>query len=292
MRLSSNASDLSSSPYRLLYIYYIQGHLKTEASLRGTEFIGNWEEDDFSFLFFSNPADDSIKHLLASQPHLKLLDQYEMTYEEWQGGPLTPLEMGRFRILPPWWNESDSSGQEIIYLDPGVVFGTGSHPTTRDCVSALQMALTVDPGAVTLDLGTGTGLLAIAAARLGSSKVVAVDLNHLAARTALSNVRRNGLGDQILVLRADAEKCMDLASDLMVSNIHYDVMKHLINSKGFLNNKQFILSGLLRSQAKDIIHQLAQYPVRIKHQWAQDGVWHTFYGEVCHNDCRQVLGKV
>ncbi len=291
MRSRSNDSNRSSSPYRLLYIYYIQGRLTTEASLSGTDFIGNWEEDNFSFLFFSQPADAPVNQLLALQPHLKLLDQFEMTYEEWQGGPLTPLEMGAFRILPPWWDDADSSDRETIYLDPGVVFGTGSHPTTRDCMTALQLALAADPGAVTLDVGTGTGLLAIAAAKLGSSKVVAVDLNHLAARTALSNVRCNGLGEQILVLRADAEKCMDLASDLMVSNIHYDVMKHLINSKGFLNNKQFILSGLLRSQAKEIIRQLAQYPVTIKHQWANDGVWHTFYGEVRKDYRREVFGK-
>lgn len=271
---------INSSPYQDLYIYYLQGHLSGEDSLCSDVYLGNWEEDGFSFLFFSQPAGQSVQDLLAAQPHLTLLDQYQMTYEEWQGGPIEALKMGRFSVVPPWFDVDRQCAGDTIVLDPGVVFGTGSHPTTRDCMAALEMALCANPDAVTLDLGTGTGLLAIAAARLGSPRVIAVDLNYLAARTALSNVRYNGLGDQILVLRGDAEKCIDLPSDLMVSNIHYDVMKHLINSRGFLNNRQFILSGLLRSQARKIADQLAQYPVKIIKQWAHDGVWNTFYGEV------------
>jgi ribosomal protein L11 methyltransferase len=71
-----------------------------------------------------------------------------------------------------------------ILMDPGVVFGTGTHPTTHDCLSALQLAF--DRQAVTrvLDVGTGTGLLALAAAKMGRASRVAVDLNHLAAETA------------------------------------------------------------------------------------------------------------
>lgn len=269
-----------SSPYQDLFIYYLKGRLTGEEILQSDIYIGNWEEDDFSFLFFSQPAGQLVRNLLCAQPHLMLLDEYQMTYEEWQGGPIEKLKMGRFTVVPPWFRDELSTEKDTIFLDPGVVFGTGSHPTTRDCMTALQMAFAADPDMITLDLGTGTGLLAIAAARLGSPKVVAVDLNYLAARTALYNVRQNGLADQILVLRGDAEKCIDLPSDLVVSNIHYDVMKHLINSKGFLNSRQFILSGLLRSQARDIADQLLQYPVKIIKKWAYDGVWFTFYGEI------------
>lgn len=275
--------NLKFSPYQELFIYYLEGCLISEASLRSEIFIGNWEEDNFSFLFFSQPAPEKVRQLVESQPHLKLLDQYRMSYEEWQGGPLQPFTMGRFTIAPPWSETPDASDGDTIYLDPGVVFGTGTHPTTMDCMAALELAFRDHPDAVTLDIGTGTGLLAIAAARLGSPKVIAADLNHLAARTALANVRHNGLDDRVLVLRADAEKCIDLPGDLMVSNIHYDVMQHLINSKGFLNHRQFILSGLLRSQAREIADRLAKYPVTIIKQWAHEGVWYTFYGQVNHS---------
>lgn len=271
-----------SSPYQNLYIYYLKGHLSTEDDIYSDSFIGNWEEDEFSFLFFSQPALGIVEQLIASQPHLSLLDHYKMNYDQWQGGAQYPLSMGRFTIIPPWFGSNYCTDDPTIYLDPGVVFGTGTHPTTRDCITALEMALSTATDGIALDIGTGTGLLAIAAAYLGSSKVIAVDLNHLAARTALANVRHNHLTDRILVLRGAAEKCIDLASDLVISNIHYDVMKQLINSKGFLNKRQFILSGLLRSQAAVISQQLSRLPVRIIKQWAHDGVWHTFYGEVNH----------
>jgi ribosomal protein L11 methyltransferase len=129
-----------------------------------------------------------------------------------------------------------------------------------------------------MDLGTGTGLLALAAARMGCPKILATDLTLLAARTAGRNVKLNGLHDRILVAQGDAEKFMDFTSDLVVSNIHYDVMKNLIRAKGFLKKKRFILSGLMRSEAARIESTLADLPVKIIRRWDQDGIWHTFYG--------------
>jgi ribosomal protein L11 methyltransferase len=84
--------------------------------------------------------------------------------------------------------------------------------------------------------------------------------------------------DRILVAQGDAEKFMDFTSDLVVSNIHYDVMKNLIRAKGFLKKKRFILSGLMRSEAARIESTLADLPVKIIRRWDQDGIWHTFYG--------------
>ena len=252
---------------------------KADGAVFADNYIGNWEEDGFSFLFFSAPCLPAVRRLVAGQPQLVLLDHFQMTFDQWQGGPLEPMRIGRFTITPPWCLTEPPAADETILLDPGVVFGPGTHPTTQDCLIALEMAFERDPAALTLDLGTGTGLLAIAAARLGSPRVLAVDLNYLAARTASKNVKLNRLEDRILVARADAEKCMDLPSDLVVSNIHAGVMKHLINSKGFLNKKQFILSGLLRSQAREVSEQLQHLPVQILERWERDGIWHTFFGQ-------------
>jgi ribosomal protein L11 methyltransferase len=105
-----------------------------------------------------------------------------------------------------------------------------------------------------------------------------VDLNPLAARTAHRNVTLNGLTGRILVAQGDAEKFIDFTSDLVVSNLHYDVMKNLIRAKGFLKKKRFILSGLMRHEAARIESTLAELPVTIIHRWDQDGIWHTFYG--------------
>ena len=75
------------------------------------------------------------------------------------------------------------------------------------------------------------------------------------------------------------DEFIDSSLDLVIANIHYDVMKHLITSQGFLKKKWFILSGLLRSQARDIRFRLSRQPVRILKTWEGDGIWHTFFGE-------------
>jgi ribosomal protein L11 methyltransferase len=130
-----------------------------------------------------------------------------------------------------------------------------------------------------LDLGTGTGLLSLAAARLGSERIIGVDLNLLAARTARSNVRLNQLEDRIVIAQGRAEEMIAYPSDLLIANIHYDVMRNLILNKGFLAKKRFILSGLMRSEVKHITNTLQRYPVKILKQWTRDGIWHTIYGQ-------------
>lgn len=268
----------SANPYQNLYIYYLSGRFRPGRNFKPDHYIGNWVEDDFSFLFFTRPNKALVKKTANSQPGLELLDDYHMTYEQWQGGEISPCRIGRFNITPPWLPKEKSADDTDIILDPGVVFGTGAHPTTRDCIEALGIAFSDQTIRTALDLGTGTGLLAIAAARMGCTKTLAMDLNLLAVQTAQRNVVLNELADRVIVAQGDAEKFMDFTSDLVISNIHYAVMKNLIRTEGFLHKKQFILSGLLRGEATRIETVLADLPVKIIKRWDQDGVWHTFYG--------------
>ena len=273
---------ISTDPRRDLFIYYLKGRLKAESGIFQTNFIGNWEEEDDSFLFFSSPASRQIKNLLNHQRQLSYVDSYEMSYDQWLGEVFSTFEHGKFRITPTWeCGEDETADDKIrILLDPGLVFGTGTHPTTRDCLEALEAAACSTEFKTVLDLGTGTGLLSLAAARLGSKRVVAVDLNLLAARTAARNVQLNQLEDRVVIVQGRAEDVIAYPADLVIANIHYDVMRHLINTEGFLDKKRFILSGLLRSEAKDIADSLARHPVKIIKQWTRDGIWHTFYGKV------------
>jgi ribosomal protein L11 methyltransferase len=128
-----------------------------------------------------------------------------------------------------------------------------------------------------VDLGTGTGLLALAAACLGARQVVAVDLNLLAVQTAWRNVQLNRMQDRILVAQGNAKNFMDLAGDLMVSNIHYEIMRQLVDTPGFLAHKQYVLSGLMRSQAKEIELSLLRCST-ILQKWERDGIWFTYWG--------------
>jgi ribosomal protein L11 methyltransferase len=272
------------SPYGDLHIYYLKGRVAADPHLAGDSFIGNWQEEEDSFLFFHCPAEAEVTSLLQRQAHLSLVDHFVMSHAQWHGGPIEPLAVGRLTILPAWYEPPAPLRSDTLLLDPGVVFGTGTHPTTRDCLEALQSAFAFRPVNSVLDLGTGTGLLAVAAAHMGAGRVVALDLNRLAADTALRNVRLNRMTDRIIVVQGNAKNFIDLACDLMVSNIHFAVMRELVVSPRFQKHTQFIVSGLLRSQAREIELLLQQRAATILRRWSREEIWFTFWG---HNaECR------
>ena len=260
------SANSGSCPYDDLYIYQLGGKLTSHREIPRNCFIGNWEEDDFSFLFFSAPVHDEIKVLLRAQPQLTFIDSYHMPYEQWQGTEFTAFDQGCFQIIPPWENDGQGRPDKL--------------PTTRVCLDAVQLACRERAPDRVLDLGTGTGLLALAAARLGCRLNLAVDLNLLAAKTAKKNVGLNRLEKQIAVVQGHAEAFIDCPADLLIANIHYDVMQKLICTKGFSTPKRFILSGLLRSEAKQVRIELERLPAKILKSWTHEGIWHTFYGKI------------
>ncbi len=265
-------------PDTLLFIYYIGGTVPALHTIKAENFIGNWVEEDFSFLFFTQPAKEQVLEILADFPELNLLDTYEMTYAQWQGGNIEPVRIGRFLLNPTWIKASPGENDVAITLDSGVVFGNGTHPTTQACLEAIDIACAGNKTKTMLDLGSGTGILALAAAKLGCEKIIAVDYNYLATQTARINVTLNNLDNHILVVNGKAEEHISVATDLLVANIHYDVMKDLVRSEGFLEQKWFILSGLLRSEAEKIMEFLNTQPVLILKRWNQDDIWHTILG--------------
>ena len=107
-----------------------------------------------------------------------------------------PVKIGRRTVVRPPWQEYEAKGDEVVaILDPGMAFGNGTHFTTRLCLVGLED--TIEPGMTVFDVGTGSGILAIAAALLGAARVDGVDIDAVSVRTALDNVSRNGLSDVI-----------------------------------------------------------------------------------------------
>ena len=275
-------------PYDELTIYYLEGRVPEQGLTDLPTYIGTWEEDGFSFVFFSAAAETAIEALVGAEPHLTLIDRYQMRYDDWQGGRVTAYRAGRFHVQPPWEIGDPVStkgpklvGEIPILLDPGVVFGTGTHPTTQDCLVALEILYREETIETVLDLGTGTGILAIAAAGLGSARVAAVDFNRLAVQTARRNICLNGAEDRVLAVHGRAEQLVAGSADLMIANIHYDVMHQLIQSRGFSAKPHWILSGLLRSQAREVEDLLLNGGGRIVERWTRDHIWYTYLG---HND--------
>ena len=123
-----------------MHIYYLRGHLPPDHSFQGNNFIGNREDAGFSFLFFDRPADSLVARMVRSQPQLTLIDKYTISYEAWIGEKPEPRTIGRFLIMPPWQRANPPEGTLPLVVDPGVVFGTGTHRTTRDCLDALTFA--------------------------------------------------------------------------------------------------------------------------------------------------------
>ena len=275
-----NATPAYLLPDTQLWIYCLLGEVEAGVCDGSEGFIGNWHEGGHSFLFFRVQADEEVRKLVAHHDALHLIDQYTMSYEQWQGNNLKPFEAGGIVFSPPWKKRPVRPGNHSVILDPGVVFGDGTHPTTRDCLEAIELACRFGSVDRVLDLGTGTGVLALATAIHGASRILAVDYTLLAARTAHRNVKLNGLNDAIVVVNGRAQDFVELPSDLLIANIHYEVMEELIESEGFLLSKRFILSGLLHREAERILSLLDSKPVKIDHCWSQGPVWQTILGTV------------
>jgi ribosomal protein L11 methyltransferase len=281
----------STGPYKDLFIYHLKGQVGDEEELvLGEHFLGNWLEDDTSFLFFSMPSRENVSGLLRMRSDLELIEDYNLTYEEWQGSALKPMVIERFLIHPPWEEWVEDEGKTEIILDPGVVFGTGLHPTTKDCLKALVHLHRQSSPQRVLDLGTGTGILALAAALLGAERVLAVDLNPLSVKTAQTNVGLNNLEGSIEVVRGLAEDFVQETADLIVANLQHSVIVKLLERKGFLEKRWFIISGLLRSEVRDIRYHLVQNNLDVVREWDHENTWYTLL--VRNNNVRgRVLGS-
>ncbi len=269
------------NPYHNLYIYYFDGVPQVNKIVQNNEtFLGTWVEEEISFLFFSSFCDDVVEQILEKNKGISLVDKYEMTGEQWHGDKIEPYYVNDLCIYPPW-NKPALNDQTIkeILLDPGVVFGTGRHQTTEDCLYLIHRLCTNHRIKSVLDIGTGTGLLSLGAAALDCKRVMACDFNHLAVKTTLNNIRLNGFEDRILAFQAKGEEIMSIPCDLLVANIHYDVMRHMIESPFLLEKKWFILSGLLNSETKKVLDSLSRKNVHIIERRCPDGIWNTLLGK-------------
>lgn len=257
-----------------LTIYCLKGDLSSVA-IDAEGFLGNWQDDGYSFLFFRDASDFSIQRFLDIHSECALEDQFSMTYRDWQGGFANPVTIGRFLLNPPWLKRVAGDDEIALTFDPGLVFGNGTHPTTLACLTAVEIACAGGKVNRMIDLGTGTGLLALAAAKLGCAEVIGIDNNMLAAATAENNRKLNDLESSFLVINGLAQTFASLPSDLLVANIGYRVLVDILTEKNLKHQRWLILSGLQNSEAESILDILAELDVLVLKHWQSDNIWNT-----------------
>ena len=195
-----------------------------------------------------------MEPFLAARPGLGLRAVHRMKYWQWQDGArFTRFSVGPLTIVPIW----EAAEERAIRLDPGLAFGFGGHPTTRACLESLVGLYRHDGPATVLDLGTGTGILSLAAIRLGASAATAVEYSHVAARAALRNVAANGMDGRIAVLRGLAEDHADRPAELLTANLHAAVLREVIRRGGLTGRRRVILSGVFHAEAEEMETHLA-----------------------------------
>lgn len=167
-----------------------------------------------------------------------------------------PFRIGhRLWIQPTWQMAEDLTDEAIVItLDPGMAFGTGLHPTTQMVLKALEVY--IRPGFEVLDVGTGSGILSIAAAKLGAAKIVAFDTDRQAVRAARENVIQNSADKEITFFQGEISALGTSSWDLILVNILAPVINSLLLRSNLLSylkqDGRAILSGIIEEQVKEV----------------------------------------
>lgn len=173
-----------------------------------------------------------------------------------------PVRIGKRTLIRPLWIDMQPQPGDIeIALDPGMAFGTGTHPTTQLCLEALEDLVT--PGVRVLDLGCGSGILAIAAAKLGAASVFGLDIDPVAVKVADENIQQNGTKDKITVQQGSLENVVSSARrfDLIVVNILARIIIEMCGQglgQVVRPGGLAIFSGIIEEQAADVENALRQ----------------------------------
>jgi len=186
-----------------------------------------------------------------------------------------PQKIGKQIVVKPTWREyKQNNGEIVIEIDPGMAFGTGTHPSTSLCVEMLEKYLNPDDSI--LDVGTGSGILLLAAARLGAKNLSGIDIDEVAVKIAAQNLIINGIeADRFNITTGKISAITKGRFDLIIANILTDVIieiildvKRLLKDNGF-----FICSGIVEGNKEIIIKKLQSggfeiVDIIIKEKWA------------------------
>lgn len=210
-------------------------------------------------------------------PGLADIDFKIVHQEDWENEwkkYFKPIRLGKNMVVKPSWELFDAKEDDIVIeIDPGNAFGSGTHETTSLCIEMIEKYL--KPIDRVVDVGCGSGILSIAAGLLGAKSVLGVDIDPVAVKTAIENVRLNQLEDKVEIKKGDLLNVVDLQADLVVANIIAEVIilladdvNQVVKANGF-----FIASGIIKSKVEEVELKLESVGLKlietiIKGEWA------------------------
>lgn len=243
--------------YDQLFVYNFD---RTElGEIDDPDLIGTWIEDETAILFFHTDKTEFIAEICA-RTRAEIIYEAQLDYRDWEAGlDITSFQVGPLAVSPLW--ESPVAGEHIlpIRLDPSVIFGSGFHATTRLCLEVLCDLYGDQPGQFqrVMDLGCGTGLLAIGAARLGAGEVQAIDNNPFACQVAHRNRELNHCEQIIQIEQKDLRTALpDTRVDLVIANLYKGLLLDFFNNPDFWNAKYYLISGFIPSMEEELLTAL------------------------------------
>ena len=253
------------------------------------DYVDQELEDRFAGIsrlkFYLTDDEDGQGILRAVQAHYPSVSTSKVADSDWENNwreYYQPIEVGKQLIIVPEWEDIPKSERRILRLDPGLIFGTGSHATTRMCLQALERASA--PGRRVLDLGCGSGILGIGALVLGCDCCLGVDIDPKAPDVACANAALNGFGaDRFRVLAGDLlrdsslRKNLGRGYDIVLANIVADVVIPLSSyAREFVRDAGiYISSGIIEGRQDEVRAAIEAAGFRITEHLHEDD-WHCF----------------
>jgi ribosomal protein L11 methyltransferase len=225
------------------------------------------------------PADariDDIRDAVRTadpRADIAVSDTPDTDYSEWRAS-VSAHYVGNLVIAPPWL-AGDLDAKTTIIVDPAMAFGTGEHPTTRGVMRLMQGVVRV--GDVVADLGAGSAVLSIAAAKLGARRVIAIEIDHDSIGNAEENVRVNGVGETVEVIEGDATTLLPLLAPVRVvlANIISSVLVPLLPTirRSLGARGEAILSGILVEERAEMLAAIEGDGWTVEREDTEDAWW-------------------